>query len=64
MAALITSVLGAAMPCRRAATLGVSPERQLLLPGAAAHLAHHDQPGMDPQAHGQVHPRAPAPGGY
>ena len=56
MVALITSVLGAAIPCRRAARLGVSPERQLFLPGAAAHLPDHHQPGMDPQAHGQLHP--------
>jgi transposase-like protein len=31
-------------------------QRQLFLPGAAAHLAHHHQSGVEPQAHGQVHP--------
>ena len=31
-------------------------QRQLFLPGAAAHLPDHDQPGMDPQAHRQLHP--------
>ena len=36
--------------------VGGLAERQLFLPGAAAHLPHHHQPGMDPQAHGQLHP--------
>ncbi len=56
MAALITRVLGAARPCRRAARLGVSPRANCSCRRAAPHVAHHHEPGMDPQAHGQVHP--------
>ena len=56
MAALITRVLGAAMPLQAGGQVGGLAERQLFLPGAAPHLTHHHQPGMDPQAHGQVHP--------
>ena len=56
VAALITSVLGAASPCRRAARLGVSPRASCSCRRAAPHVAHHHQPGMDPQAHGQLHP--------
>ena len=36
--------------------VGRLAQRQLFLPGAAAHLPHDDQPGMDPQAHRQLHP--------
>ena len=55
MAALITTVLGAAMPCRRR-EVGRLAECQLFLTGAAPHLPDDYEPGMDPQAHGQVHP--------
>ena len=36
--------------------VGGLAERQLFLPRAAPHVTHHHQPGMDAQAHGQVHP--------
>ena len=36
--------------------VGGLTQRQLFLPGTAPYLPHHDEPGMDPQAHGQVHP--------
>jgi hypothetical protein len=36
--------------------VGGLAQRQLFLPGAASYVTDHDQPGMDPQAHGQVHP--------
>jgi hypothetical protein len=39
--------------------VGGLAERQLLLPGATPHLAHHHQPGMAPQAHAQAHPPLP-----
>jgi hypothetical protein len=29
---------------------------ELFLPGTAAYLSHHHQPGMAPQAYGEVHP--------
>ena len=61
MVALITRVLGAARPCRRAARLGLA-QRQLFLPGATSHLTHDDQAGVDAEARRQVHP-APAPDG-
>ena len=35
--------------------VGGLAQRQLLLPGASAHLTHHHEPGMDPQAYGQCH---------
>ena len=54
--ALITRVLGAAIPCRRARQVGRLAQRQLLLPGAAADLPHDDEAGVDAQAHGQAHP--------
>ena len=56
MVALITSVFGAAIPCRRAARLGFA-QRQLFLSGTSPHLPYYHQSGMDAQAHGQVHPR-------
>jgi hypothetical protein len=34
------------------------PERQLFLAGAAPHLSYHDQPGMDPEAYGEVPPHS------
>ena len=36
--------------------VGGLAERQLFLPGATAYLPHHHEPGMDAQAHGQLHP--------
>ena len=36
--------------------VGRLAQGQLFLPRAASHLTHHHQPGMDAQAHGQVHP--------
>ena len=53
MVALITTVSGAARPCSRA-QIGLCPG-QALGPVAAAHLAHHHQPGMDAHAHRQAH---------
>ena len=58
--ALITRVLGAARPCRRAARLGARPAPAL--PGATSHLTHDDQAGVDAGAPPGA-PPAPAPDG-
>ena len=36
--------------------IGRLAECELFLAPAATHLSHHDQPGMDAQAHRQVYP--------
>jgi hypothetical protein len=36
--------------------VGRLAQRQLFLPRAASHVPDDDQPGVDPQAHGQLHP--------
>ena len=53
MAPLMTRVLGAASPCRRAATIRRLPQRQLLLTVTASYRTHHHQPGMHTYAHGE-----------
>jgi hypothetical protein len=45
------------------AKVGGLTERQLFLPGAALDFAHHHQPGMDAQAHGQLYPPLPRQAG-
>ena len=55
MAALITSGIGRRDALQAGRQVGRLAQRQLFLPGACPHLAHHHQPGMDPQAHGQLH---------
>ena len=56
VAALIATVSGAASPCRRAATLGVSPSANCSwrLPPPISPTT--TRPGMDAQAHRQLHP--------
>ena len=36
--------------------LGVSAERQVLVPPATAHHPHHDRAGVDAEPHGELHP--------
>ena len=48
--------IGRREPLQAGREVGRLAQGQLFLPPPAPHLPHHDQPGMDPQAHGQVHP--------
>ena len=51
VAALITTVLGAACPCTRAAMLGVSPKAKPFRALPRADLAHHHRPGVNANPH-------------
>ena len=48
--------IGRGEPLQAGRQVGRLAQRQLFLPRTAAHLPHHHQPGMDPQAHGELHP--------
>jgi hypothetical protein len=47
--------IGRCEPLQAGGEVGGLAERQLFLPGTSPHLTHDHQPGMDPQAYGQVH---------
>ena len=55
MAALIDQGIGRREALQTGGEVGGLAQGQLFLPGAASDLTHHDQPGVDPQAHGQLH---------
>ena len=56
VAALITTRIRRRQPLQAGGQVGRLAEGQLFLSAAAPDLAHHHQPGMDPQAHGELHP--------
>ena len=56
--------IGRGDPLQAGRKVGRLAEGQLFLPRPTADLAHHHQPGVDAQAHGEVTPLAPAPGAY
>ena len=47
--------IGRGQPLQAGGQVGGLAEGQLFLPGAAPHVTHHHQTGMDPQTHGQLH---------
>jgi len=58
VASAMTSMFGSAIPCRRAAKFGVSPNDRLLLCGTRANeVADHHQPGCDADTGLQLCPR-------
>ena len=48
--------IGCRNPLQAGRQVGRLAQRQLFLPRTATHLTHHHEPGMAPQAHGQLHP--------
>ena len=54
--------IGCGKPLQPRRHVGRLAQRQLFLPGPAAHLTHHHQAGMDAHTHGQPDAAAPASG--